>query len=488
MGCRAAERRLVGADYDGAMSQRMALLALLVASVLLHSCDSESSVSSPSVPSVNLENFPAASRPLAARILHDLELDPEAASANGRLGMLLQAHSLYVGAKACLMRAQAIASDDFRWPYYLGIVQAESGKLEAAIDSFQRALTLRKYPAAFLRLGEVLLSLDRLEESEIAFEAALDISPAAPAAYYGLGKVRARQGEGRESIRMLLKACELAPRTGAPHYALAMAYRDAGDLKASRKHLVLGENFERSLPPIDDPAFREVERLRADQYWYQSEGMRLESDGRVEEAIESYETAIELDAEFVQPHVNLVGLLGRLARFEPAEMHYRRALELNSEIEELHNNWGTIQALRNRPQEASASFRRALDINPFSADGHFNLGSMLNQMGRPSEAVEYFVQALEYEPNHRLANFQLGRYRVTEGRIDDAIAHLERTLQGEDEKTPGFLYALADAHLRAGSTKVAIQYAMQALAMAEAMGQVEMEAAIRKDLQSLAAR
>ena len=186
----------------------------------------------------------------------------------------------------------------------------------------------------------------------------------------------------------------------------------------------------------------------------------------------------------MQPHVNLVAALGRLDRFEQAETHYRRALELNSEIEELHNNWGTIQALRNRPREAAEGFRRALEINPFSADGHFNFGSMLNKMGRATEAVKHFQQALEYEPNHRLANFQMGRHRVAEGKIDEAIAHLERTLDSEDDRTPGFLYALADAHLRAGQRDAAIQYARQALAMAEAMGQAEMAATIREDLQA----
>ncbi len=470
------------------MSRRAGPQALLLGFMLLHGCYSESNLSTPSIPTVSQEDFPAASRPLAAQVLQDLERNPEAASANGQLGMLLLSYSLHDGAKACFLRAQVFDAEDFRWPYYLGIVEAEAGDTEAAADAFQRALALRRYPAAHLRLGESLLSLGRLEESSVAFEAALEISPGAPAAYYGLGQVRQRQNDVPEAIRFLLKACELAPRTSAPHYALAMAYRDAGDLKSSQEHLTLSEGQERPLPPIDDPAFREIKRLRADQYWYQSEGLRLESNGRVEEAIGSYETAIELDGDFVQPHVNLVALLGRLARFEQAEVHYQRALELNSEIEELHNNWGTIQALRDRPGEAADCFRRALDINPFSADGHFNLGSMLNQMERPKEAVEHFLQALEYEPNHRLANFQVGRYRVAEGKLDNAIAHLERTLGSEDDKTPGFLYALADAHLRAGSREVAIRYARRALAMAEAMGQVEMGAAIREDLQALTAK
>ncbi len=401
--------------------------------------------------------------------------------------MLLQSYGFRDGAKACFLRAQILDADDFRWPYYLGIVQAEAGAPEAAVDAFRRALTLNKYPAASIRLGEALLSLDRLKESSRSFEAALRLSPRAPAAYYGLGQVLLRQNAAREAIRVLRMACELAPQSGAPHYALAMAYRDAGDQESSQKRLALSENYERPLPPIDDPVFREVESLRADQYWHHSEGMRLESEGRMDEAIESYEKAIDLDAEFVQPHVNLVAAFGRLARFEQAEIHYRRALELNSEIEELHNNWGAIQALRKRPREAAESFRRALEINPFSADAHLSLGSTLNTLGRTAEAVRHFQQALEYHPNDRLANFQMGRHLVAAGKIDEAITHLERTLVGEDERTPGFLYTLADAHVRAGRKDVAIQYATQALAMAEAMGQAQMAAAIREDLKTLRA-
>ncbi len=467
------------------MGRRAAVPAFLLGLALLHACSRETNASLPEIPPVNPEDFSAASRSLVSEILEGLELNPEAASANGRLGMLLESHALRDGAKACFLRAQILDADDFRWPYYLGIVQAEAGDTEAAVDAFKRALTLKKYPAASIRLGEALLSLDRLDESSRSFEDALQLSPGAPAAYYGLGQVLSRQNATGEAIPLLLKACELAPQSGAAHYALAMAYQDAGDPESAQRHLTLSENYERALPPVDDPLFREVESLRADQYWHHSEGMRLESDGRIQEAIKFYEKAIELDAEFVQPHVNLVAALGRLTRFEQAESHYRRALELNSGTAELHNNWGTIQALRNRPREAAESFRRALEINPLSADGHFNLGSMLNQIGLATEAVHHFQQALEYEPNHRLANFQIGRHRVAEGNIDEAIAHLERTLDGEDDKTPGFLYALADAHVRAGNRDLAFQYARRALALAEAMGQAEMAVAIRKDLQAM---
>ena len=114
-------------------------------------------------------------------------------------------------------------------------------------------------------------------------------------------------------------------------------------------------------------------------------------------------------------------------------------------------------------------------------------GSSLNALGHTDEAVKHFRQALQYEPGHRLANFHIGRHLVTSGKIEEAIVHFEKTLSIADERTSGFLYALADAYVRAGRNDTAIEYARQALAVAEAMGQTEMAAAIRGDLQALRA-
>ena len=421
------------------------------------------------------------------KALQSLQADPEDAAANGRLGMLLQAYKLFEGAKACFQRAQALDPSEFRWPYCLGLVHRNMGEPEAAIQSWERALDLKKGAATYIRLGEVLLSLDQLEESSRSFEKALQLARDAPAAYFGLGRILTAQGEPREASGLLRKTIELAPASGAAHYALAMAYRDSGDAESSRVHLALSETHQRSRPAIDDPVLREVESLRADQHWHLNEGLRQEKEGHFEQAMRHYEQAIKIDPEMVQPHVNLIAAYGRSERFDKAEAHYRRALELSPEIEELHANWGTLQALGNRPKEAAESFRRALEINPLSANSHSDLGSSLNALGRGDEAVKHFRQALQYEPGHRLANFHIGRHLVTSGKIEEGIAHLEKTLSIVDERTPGFLYGLADAHVRAGRNDTAIDYTQQALAMAEAMGQTEMAAAIRGDLQALRA-
>ena len=463
------------------------VLTLLSGLTLHFACGGGSGTPLPAIPAVQADTFPNSARPEVAKALQSLQADPEDAAANGRLGMLLQAYELFEGAKACFRRAQVFDPNEFRWPYCLGVVHQNVGEPEAAIQSWERALDLKKGAATYIRLGEVLLSLDRLEESSRSFEKALQLAPDAPFAYFGLGRILTAQGEPREAIGLLRKAVELAPVSGAAHYALAMAYRDSGDAESSRVYLALSETHRRSRPAIDDAVMREVESLRTDQHWHLNEGLRREKEGHIEQAVRHYEQAIRIDPEMVQPHVNLIAAYGRSERFDKAEAHYRRALELNPEIEELHANWGTLQALENRPKQAAESFRRALEINPLSANSHSDLGSSLNALGRGDEAVKHFRQALQYEPGHRLANFHIGRHLVTSGKIEEGITHLEKTLSIEDERTSGFLHALADAHVRAGRNDTAIDYAQQALAVAGAMGQTEMAALIRADLQALKA-
>ncbi len=469
------------------MIRRAELLALSIGFALCFGCSCGRGDPLPKLPAVAAESFLPSARAEVGELLERLKNDPQDASSNGRLGMFLQAHELYGGAKACFLRAQALDTKEFRWPYCLGVVQTTTGELEAAVDSFNRAIELRSDANAYIRQAEVLLSLDRLDDSRRFFEDALQLAADSSRAYYGLGRVLVQQGEARAAIPLLLKASDLAPNSGATHYTLALAYRDFGDAESSRSHLALSEKHGRSRPPIDDPVLRDVQSLRADQHWHLNEGRRLEQEGRAQEAISHYHKAIELDSEFAAPHVNLVGSYGRLKRFDRAETHYHRALGLDPDIEELHNNRGTVQVLRGRPREAVQSFERVLEINPTSADGYLNLGSTLAELGRTAEAIRHFRQALEYEPNHRLANFQIGRHLVAQGKPDQAIGYLKITLGVEDERTPGFLYGLADAHLRAGRKQQAVDYARRALAMAQEMGQTEMATSIRDDLKDLEA-
>ena len=111
----------------------------------------------------------------------------------------------------------------------------------------------------------------------------------------------------------------------------------------------------------------------------------------------------------------------------------------------------------------------------------------MNQVGNADEARLHFRLALQNEPNHRLANFHLARYLIAENRVNEAIDHLLKTKEPVDERTPAYVYGLADAYLRLGNRDLSLRYAREAAALAHEFGQSDLGRAILDDIQSLEA-
>lgn len=459
-----------------------AFLLAGLAAVLLAACGAQA----PPLPAVVPEELPSNAQGHVRQAVAALERTPEDAAANGRLGMLLHAHERYGDALACYRRAAQFDPKNPRWLSLQGQVQLALGNAQAAAESWRAALALAPDVPALIHLGNALDALGNRPESRKAFEDALQLDPNAPAALFGLARILSAEGHHAEAIPLLEKAVKIAPDAGAAHYALGIALRDSGKEQPSRQALALAERYQRAQPPIDDPALREVQALRRDPNWLLNEGRRLESLGDVQQAAALYQEAVDQDAGFAAARSNLVGALGFMGRYDDAERQYRQALALAPNLEELHYNWGIIEAERGNPEAAAQSFRTALELNPDSADSHFNLGSMFAQLGLQADAVRELETTLALDPGHRLALFQLAGREIQAGRLERGIAMLERAIDAPiDARTPGLLYALADAYARAGNSERAILHARQALKLAREFGDAQMIAAIEQDLRGL---
>ena len=461
-----------------------AVLFAAGAALLLGGCGTRT----PTLPQVSAEDFPAKARAQVRQAVAAIEKAPEDAETNGRLGLLLHAHDQREPALACYRRAAHFAPNDFRWLHLQGATLLAQGDAQGAIEAWRSALAIRREASTLIRLGNALDALGREAEARAAFEDALQLKPDAPAALYGVARILSKAGNTAEAVPLLQKAVGIAPDAGAAHYALGIAQRQGGNEKAARLSFGMAERFQRSQPAIDDPVMEEVLALRRDPAWLYNEGRRLESLGDVQKAASAYQEAVDQDPNFALAHSSLIGVLGLLGRYDDAEKHYLWALQVAPGLEELHYNWGILEAERGNAEAAAVSFRAALEINPNSADSRFNLGSMLAQMGLEADAVREFESTLDLDPSHRLALFQLAGRAIEAGRLEEGIAMLQRTLNGKvDARTPGLLYALADAYARSGDTERAVLHAKQALELALEFGDSQMAAAIEQDLRGLGA-
>ncbi|MCZ6714595.1 MAG: protein kinase, partial [Deltaproteobacteria bacterium] len=169
----------------------------------------------------------------------------------------------------------------------------------------------------------------------------------------------------------------------------------------------------------------------------------------IEEAIEYFQRAIELDPKFALAYAGLA--LGYIDQFQdsgsPANELLTRAqgaadkaLELDDRLAEAHVALADIRLMRNDFEGAETAFQRALALNPNSVSANFLYGILLGDiLARYEEALALIRKALELDPLSLDASWRVGRALNWLGRFDDALASYERVIEIDPDFAFGYL-------------------------------------------------
>ena len=169
--------------------------------------------------------------------------------------------------------------------------------------------------------------------------------------------------------------------------------------------------------------------------------------GRVPEAIGHYEEALRVFPNDAKVHYNFGRALAQEGQLPGAIGHYEQALRSNPDFTEAHVNLGIALAQIGSNQDALAHFTEALRLSPDSPEVHDNLGLALFQAGKVQEAIDHYEQALRIKPDYVEAHFNLGLALDKMGRTTEAIEHYQQALKLRPDFTAA---ANALARLRAG--------------------------------------
>ncbi len=438
----------------------------------------------PSLPESVLFSFDSEARQHVLQAYQSAKEKPFSIERVGRVGMLLHAHGHYESSARFYRYAARRSPSEFDWNYYLGLVERDSGRLETSAESFDRALSIQptNLPAR-LHLAMCLIDLNRVEEGVSHLERVLKDKPGQPVAHYSIGRAYAKQGKTEEAFESFARACELAPDFGPAHYALALAYRDRRDTNRYQHHAALFKKYQDHWPSIEDPWLEMVTGLKVGAMAHFQNGLRLQAEGRSEEAVAEYRKVLRIRPGNAMANANLIGLYLRLGRLDEAERLYRACLEINPEIAEVHYNYGLLSRKRGRFQEAVSAFEKALEINPSYAEAHTNLGVLLAGSGQRARAAAHYRKALEIDQAHRLARYNLAKLLLSDRRnAAEAIELLSGALTEEDEKTATIEALLASAYAADGQMRQAETHGRRALRQAEQSGQVALASTVRYNL------
>ena len=491
----------VGAHGRAPLRAAIPWLALLfLTATLLSQSSSRPTRPLPEIPELSpaeLENFKPSVRDGVQKAYARVSTDPTDGVANGRLGMILHAHALYEHAAVFYQRAGLLEPRAFRWAYYLGTVQGEAGKGAEAIAAFRKTVQLKPdYLPAQLKLADTLLAAGEREESGKIYEEVIKKASANPAtlnfdpvpialAHFRLGQIRRDRGAHRAALENYLQAIHLSPGFGAAYYALAMTYRNLGEKVKSEEQFALFQRNQAGTLVVKDVLMTAVGSLKSNGGLHFREGLRLQEEGHLEQAVAEYRQSLQGEAYLWETHSNLFSAYATLGQWEKAQEHYHTAVKLNPELWETHYNFGILQQRERRYREAADAFRKSLEINPFSAQAHSGLADMLVMEGRLTEAARHCRLALDNNPQFRFAHATLGHILYRQNQYGKAIGHFLKALTVEDERTPLLMYYLADTYAQIGNLQKAIEYAQQARQRALSLGRNELVAGAEKLLQWL---
>jgi tetratricopeptide (TPR) repeat protein len=157
-------------------------------------------------------------------------------------------------------------------------------------------------------------------------------------------------------------------------------------------------------------------------------GAALRAKGQVADAVASYERALARRPDYSEAHYNLANLLLDQGKLDDAIDHFRRALQ-SLPRPDVHNNLGIALAAKGQSNEAITEFRNALRLDPDSSRTHRNLGDALASQGKQEEAIEHLRRAVQLDPRDGPARYDLGSALLEAGMVKDAIDQLRTAIQ-----------------------------------------------------------
>lgn len=152
-------------------------------------------------------------------------------------------------------------------------------------------------------------------------------------------------------------------------------------------------------------------KLEAD-YWFER-GLELEGNGAsVEEVIEAYGKAAELDPHSAGALVNLGTVFFNGHAWADAEKYYKKALEIDGAYALAHFNLGNLYDEQNDPINALHHYHEALRVHPHYADAHYNLALLYQGLRDLMQAVRHWRAYLKLDSTSawaQIARRELGK-------------------------------------------------------------------------------
>ncbi len=121
-------------------------------------------------------------------------------------------------------------------------------------------------------------------------------------------------------------------------------------------------------------------------------------------------------------HNSLGFALVGVGRIEEAIEHYEKALQISPNYIKARFNLGNAFLRQQKPEEAIVQWKQVIGLEPDNADAFHSIGYALSRLGRFDESVRYYQQAQAIKPQDKTIREALAKVREVKQKIEKASA------------------------------------------------------------------
>jgi tetratricopeptide (TPR) repeat protein len=211
-------------------------------------------------------------------------------------------------------------------------------------------------------------------------------------------------------------------------------------------HLVGGVNLDAGLLTVDffpnrEKTYRSVRAISdetAAAHYYNAVAVEAMLDRGYERAEELFETALEVDPEFLQAWNNRAMLARRQGRYEESIRQLRQALKIEPEYAPVMENLSALYRRLGREDLAGEMSARALEAK--TRNPYYLLDQALLRLkaDEPDEAEALLRRARRSDGRLPEVHLVLGRVELQRLNVDKALAHFRRAQRLAEPYPDGF--------------------------------------------------
>jgi tetratricopeptide (TPR) repeat protein len=184
-------------------------------------------------------------------------------------------------------------------------------------------------------------------------------------------------------------------------------------------------------------------------------GLLYSAQNNYNDAIDSFNRAIEQDPQFIEAYNNRGFAYFKLNNYQEAIKDYNKAIELNPKYTAAYNNRSLAYRRIEDYQQALKDANKAIELDPKLALSYYNRGIANRKLDKYEQAVINFKKAIELNMQYALAHNDLAWLYATaknkkfrDGKL--AIEYAERALELNKGNAGYTTDTLAAAYAEAG--------------------------------------